>query len=772
MARCDLADWYGKSTATTDRPFQITYLFQRQRPIFEHNTPHKKPALGAILRDTSLLQRLILVLAITLPIALAIWSSWQHHIQTLERANRTAARSVVALEQHVGNVLDIHTLALRQLDALTNGRTVNEISNDVRLRDIVSALTRDFPQISIVGMADANGRIWLHSVRGAASGASVADRDYFLAQKTGTSKGIYISDAFTGRLNGERQFGISLPRFSSTGEFDGIIYTTVPLKYLTQFWEHFTPSQGHLIPLVKSDGTLIIRYPLADPPRRLSPQNPFMVHMRQAPRGLYTAASAFDGVERINAYSQIRNYPLYISFSIETGFVLREWLQQTIAAASIAVFSALLLAALWLAVVRQSYEQRVSTKRWREIAEDLRQEVGRRKDAEEAMRQSQKMEAVGQLAGGIAHDFNNLLAALVGNVQLMHRRIDKGVFDNLPRYLTRVESIISKASAMTQRLLAFSRRQTLAPAALDVKERIAAMRDLISHSVGPSIRVRTVFAPEACKTLCDPNQLDSVLLNLAINARDAMPDGGDLTITVALNVLTVFQARSLQLSGTGYVVVKVKDTGAGMTPETIERAFEPFFTTKPSGQGTGLGLSMVYGFVMQSGGQVKIDSQPGSGTEVAIYLPVYEGEIPSATPVPKAINSDVAKGEVCILLVDDEISVREPLAELLTELGYQVVQAGDGAQGLVILSSNQQVDLLISDVGLPGHMNGRQLADAGRTLRPTLRVLFITGYADKAASADGLAGQNMEVMIKPFGLNEFAIKVSDMTSVQASAEKR
>jgi len=715
------------------------------------------------LRDTSLLQRLILALAMTLPIALATWSIWQHHIQILERANRTAARSVVALEQHAGNVLDIHTLALRQLDALTNGRTVSEISDDVRLKDIVGALPRDFPQISVVGMADANGRIWLHSVRGAASGASVADRDYFLAQKTGASKGIYISDAFTGRLNGERQFGISLPRFSPTGEFDGIIYTTVPLRYLTQFWEHFTPSQGHLIPLVKSDGTLIIRYPLADPPRKLSPQNPFMVHMRHAPRGLYTAASAFDGVERINAYSQIRNYPLYIGFSIETAFVLREWLQQTVVAASMAIFSALLLAALWLAVVRQSHEQRVSTQRWRAIAQDLRQEVGRRKEAEEAMRQSQKMEAVGQLAGGIAHDFNNLLAALVGNVQLMQRRIDKGVFDNLPRYLIRMESIISKASAMTQRLLAFSRRQTLAPAPLDVKERIAAMRDLIAQSVGPSIRVRTVFAQDACKALCDSNQLDSVLLNLAINARDAMPAGGDLTITVTLNVLTALQASALQLLEAGYVVVKVKDTGSGMTLETIERAFEPFFTTKPSGQGTGLGLSMVYGFVTQSGGQVKIDSQVGSGTEVAIYLPVYEGEIPAATQVPKAINTDVAERELCILLVDDEITVREPLAELLVELGYQVMQAGDGARGLAILSSNQRVDLLISDLGLTGQMNGYQLAEAGRNLRPELRVLIITGYADKDVSANDLAGQNMEVMIKPFGLDEFALKVSDMT---------
>lgn len=705
------------------------------------------------------------MLALTAPLLLLSWFCWNQRVQILQEARQTAARSVVALEQHAANMLDVHMLVLRQLDDLTQGKSGQQIIDDVRLSESIASVTREFPQVSVVGVADADGRIWLSSVKGATRGASVSDRDYFLAHKNGVSKGLYVSEAFTGRLNGARQFSISLRRLSASGDFDGIIFATVPLKPFAQFWENFTPSAGYLISLVRYDGALIAHYPLpADAPQRLKPQGPFMTQLKQASRGLYTAVSPADGIERINAYSQVKSYPLYIRSSVETAVVLRDWWRESSRAAFMAVFSAFLLAALWLAVVRQLHEQRVSVTRWREIAEDLKLEVGRRENAEDALRQSQKMEAVGQLAGGIAHDFNNLLAGLLGNLQLMQRRLDQGLVNDLPRYVAAAEAITSKAAAMTQRLLAFSRRQTLESAPLDMKSQIEAMHELITRTVGPSIRVVTVFAPEQCRTLCDPNQFDSALLNLAINARDAMPDGGELTISAKKTHLTDVQAAALQLPAEpAYVVVSVKDSGVGMTPKVIERAFEPFFTTKPSGQGTGLGLSMVYGFVTQSGGQLKIESQPGVGTEMSIYLPAYEGEMAPSTSVLQAADTGQSKNGICILLVDDDIMVRETLAELLLELGYRVVQAGDGAQGLDVLQSSQRVDLLISDVGLPGHMNGRQLADAARKLRPELQVLFITGYADSAASAGGLAGQNMQVMIKPFGLDEFERRVSAMT---------
>ncbi len=695
---------------------------------------------------------------------LVAWYCWNQRVQVLEQARQTAARSAVALEQHAANMLDVHTLILRQLDDLTQGRSGDEINGDARLRQTATSLTRDFQQVSIVGLADADGKIWLSSVPGATKSASIADRDYFLAHKTGAAQGVYISEAFTGRLNGVRQFSISLRRTTPSGAFEGIVFATVPLTYLTQFWDQFTPPPGHLITLLRSDGALIIRHPTADPAPRLNPQDPFMTQLQRAPRGLYTAKSQGDGVERFNAYSQIKSYPLFVSFGVEPAWVLREWRGESLMAAFIAVFSALTLALLWLAVVRQSHDHRVSAARWQAIAEDLKLEVERRKEAEEAMRQSQKMEAVGQLAGGIAHDFNNMLAALVVNIQLMRRRLGQGLHHDLPRYIAAVESIAANAAAMTQRLLAFSRRQTLAPTPLDVKSRIHAMHELITQTVGPAIRFRTALEHAPCNTVCDPHQLDSALLNLSINARDAMPGGGELTISATRTDLTDMQAAALQLPGeVAYILIRVKDSGEGMTAETIQRAFEPFFTTKPTGQGTGLGLSMVYGFVAQSGGQIKISSEPGVGTEVAIYLPAYEGELALPNTASDIKETGQTKSEMCVLLVDDEIAVREPLVELLVELGYTVLQAGDGMEGLGVLKTNPQVNLLISDVGMPGPLNGPQLAAAGRALRPELKVLFITGYADIAASEDVLAVQGMEIMIKPFGLAEFELKVSSMT---------
>lgn len=714
-----------------------------------------------------------MLLALALPFSLVILFCWYQLVQQLDQAKDTAARSVIALEQHAANVLDVHTLVLRQLDDLTRGKSGSQIGNDARLREEVTNLTKDFLQISVVGMADADGRVWLNSVRKATNGFSVADRDYFLAHKNGAAKGLYISEAFTGRINGARQVGMSLRRNTPSGEFDGIIYTTIPLAHFTKFWKDFAPTDGYLIPLIRTDGTLIVRYPSLGSSARLSPEGPFMKHVRQSPRGLFTAASQIDGVERINAYSQIKSYPLYIAYSVGTALVLRDWWRESAMALAIAICLALTLGALWLAVVRQSHEQRVAATRWRRIAGDLEREVARRQQAEEAMRQSQKMEVVGQLAGGIAHDFNNLLAAILSNLQLMHMRIGQNRTEGLLRYVQAAESIVGKASSMTQRLLAFSRRQTLAPSALDVKDRISSMQELIARTVGPAIGVHTQFEPESSITVCDPNQLDSTLLNLAINARDAMPAGGELTIAVARTSLDAAHAPAAGLAPGDYIAISVQDTGTGMSEMVVKRVFEPFFTTKPIGQGTGLGLSMVYGFVMQSGGQVTINSVPGTGTKVTIYLPMYTGALPVAPAAPTPASPQRPAEQACILLVDDQDTVREPLAELLTELGYEVVQAINGAEGLEVLKSSQPIDLLVSDVGLPGHMNGRQLADAGRVLRPSLRVMFITGYAEKSASEGGLLATGMEVMIKPFGLDDFAFKVATMLGkegvVQGSA---
>ena len=396
----------------------------------------------------------------------------------------------------------------------------------------------------------------------------------------------------------------------------------------------------------------------------------------------------------------------------------------------------------------------------------LQTEADEREQVEAALHQAQKMEAVGQLTGGIAHDFNNLLAGISGSLALMTTRIAQGRTAELSRYIEAATRSADRAAALTHRLLAFSRRQTLDPKPTDINGLVRRMEELFRRTVGPGVQVNTTLTDGPWQILCDPNQLESALLNLVINARDAMPDGGHLLIETTNSVLRdrrgTPKRHPLQDVPPGeYLCLSVADTGTGMPQEVIARAFDPFFTTKPLGQGTGLGLSMIYGFTQQSGGYIRLHSDVGQGTTAAIYLPRHLGERTNAiapsesavTQLPDSTNSFV------VLLVEDEGDVRMVMAEVLVDLGCIVLEAEDASSGLRILESSAHVDLLLTDVGLPGGMNGRQLADAARQRRRNLKVLFVTGYAETVASSNGLLGTGMHVMTKPFTLDALSAKV-------------
>jgi PAS domain S-box-containing protein len=390
-------------------------------------------------------------------------------------------------------------------------------------------------------------------------------------------------------------------------------------------------------------------------------------------------------------------------------------------------------------------------------------EVAERTKTEEQLRQAQKMEAVGQLTGGIAHDFNNLLAGIVGSLDLLQRRVEAGRIEGLERYTTTAMTSAQRAAALTQRLLAFARRQPLDPKPVEPNRLLAGMEDLLRRTLGPTIELEMVLAGGLWPTLADPNQLDSALLNLAINARDAMPNGGRLTIETANSFLdeAYAKAHAGEVEPGQYVTICVTDTGAGMSPEVMDKVFEPFFTTKPIGQGTGLGLSMLYGFAKQTGGHVKIYSEEGQGTTFRLYLPRWRGGLqPEAPPSDGASNARSQAGET-VLVVEDEPAIRMLVVETLVDLGYTAVEAGDGPSGLRILDTEERIDLLITDVGLPG-MNGRQLAEAARQMRPALKVLFITGYAHNAAVGNGMLDQGMEILTKPFAVDALAAKIRGM----------
>lgn len=381
--------------------------------------------------------------------------------------------------------------------------------------------------------------------------------------------------------------------------------------------------------------------------------------------------------------------------------------------------------------------------------------------AEDALRQAHKMEAVGQLTGGIAHDFNNLLQGITGSLELMQKRIGQGRTGELDRFVTGAMTAANRAAALTHRLLAFSRRQPLDPKPVKANPLVASMEDLLRRTLGEKIELELLLANDLWLTLCDPNQLESALLNLAINARDAMSEGGRLVIeTCNVNLDTTYIARQHDVRPGEYICIRVTDTGSGMTPETMERAFEPFFTTKPIGQGTGLGLSMIYGFARQSEGHARIESELGHGTTFRLYLPRTTGA-PDDESAPESGKAAAAQASETVLVVEDEPVVRGLVVEQLQDLGYQVIEAVDGPTGLAILQSSRHLDLLVTDMGLPG-LNGRQIADAGRQLRPGLKILFMTGYAENAAQATGFLDPGMALVTKPFTMSVFVTRVREM----------
>ena len=381
--------------------------------------------------------------------------------------------------------------------------------------------------------------------------------------------------------------------------------------------------------------------------------------------------------------------------------------------------------------------------------------------AEEKLRQSQKMEALGQLTGGIAHDFNNMLTGVIGGLEMIQHRMGEGRLGELDRYMDAAMKSAGRAAGLTQRLLAFSRQQSLDPKPLDVNRLLRSLEDLLSRTLGEQVQLRVAINPDACQAISDSNQLENAILNLAINARDAMPGGGQLIIE-ARNVTldAAYASRMLDATAGDYVEISVTDTGQGMDAKTVSKAFEPFFTTKPIGQGTGLGLSMIYGFLRQTGGHASIYSVPGEGTSVKMYLPRAIQPVVAAESRPETHAHAVGAGET-VLVVEDEDSVRMLIVEVLAELGFRALQASNGDGALAHIKSQTPIELLITDVGLPG-MNGRQVAEIARGIRPDLPVLFVTGYAPNAAVRANFLDPGMEMISKPFAMRELGAKVGAM----------
>jgi len=703
----------------------------------------------------------LLAAAVLLPLLVLIAGSaisWrQHH----EEARDRLQRNLSTVYEHALKVFETFEVTARYLDELLADVTdeqirASEADYNARLRSFTDTL----PQLADIWIIDADGHpVVSGTVFPMQRQLDLSDRRYFRVHKNNEVQGVFVDDVVQARARNAqgqpRFFALSRKRIAPNGEFAGVTTISISPDYFTEYYA--TLPQPLVAALIRDDGLLLARYPEPPPQtgRRLVGDGVFMQQLREGRQsGTLTVVSALDGRERTLAYRKLPRIGVYMTAGVDTRDIVMMWLRDV---ARHLIFGIPATAAMiGLAVMALARTRR-------EAATNLllREEIARREASEQTLRQSQKMDAVGRLTGGIAHDFNNLLTAIIGNLDLALRRLEGE--ERIRGWLANCRLAADRAATLVQRLLAFSRQHPLEVKAVDANRLVQGMSDLLGRTIGETVTIETVLAGGLWNAAIDPNQLENAILNLAVNARDAMPNGGRLTIETANCHLDdhYISSADAQIAPGQYVMVAVSDSGVGMTREVINRAFEPFFTTKPVGAGTGLGLSQVYGFAKQSGGHIRIYSEVGEGSTIKLYFPRLAGQ--SEVPVWNAKGPPPAKepgnGTETVLVVEDDAQVNRLAVEALEERGYRVLSARDGANALRLLGDAPPIDLLLTDVVLPGGINGRQLADAVLRLRPAIKLLFMTGYTRNAIIHHGRLDPDIDLLTKPFTADALARKI-------------
>ena len=707
----------------------------------------------------------LVVASIILPVLVFIGGGWLAWRGTLREATADLQSDLAVAQEQATKVLDSDMLLSGRVNDLVGGLSDDAvIAREQELHDRLGAMIAGFPQVTAVIVAGSSGQPLVATSRYPVDrSVNLGDREYFRALRD-SHLPFYIGGIVFGRLTGADVFSVATRRGDDPSRFSGVILVGVSPTYFRDFdRDMFGGGTDFSAALVRDDGTQLASYPEAVRPSGEPVRDELLgdAIARMPEGGLMRGRSAADDIDRLIAYRKLATYPVYIAVERRWDSIVREWRGLMATHLIFGIPATLGLLGLSLLAMRQGRRQSDTLAR-------LQAEVRRREIAEEALRQSQKMEAVGRLTGGIAHDFNNHLTVISSNIELLQRRLPAGSA-SLMRLADAAMTGVQRAATLTHRLLAFSRQQPLEPEALDLGRLVSNISELLRRTLGETIAIETVLPGGLWLTRIDSNQLENALLNLAVNARDAMPEGGKLTIETANAQLDdAYAASHAEVTAGQYVMLAVADTGTGMTPEVISKAFEPFFTTKPLGRGTGLGLSMVYGFVKQSGGHLAIDSEPGQGSTVKIYLPRFIRQEPRRPPVASAATDaqSKAKGET-ILVVEDDEGVRRTAVEALREMGYEVLEAGDAMEGVRLIVDRGGIDLLFTDVGLPGGVNGRALADAARSARPGMRVLFTTGYTRNAVLKNGTLDHGVHFIAKPFNLAALAAKVREVLEAPA-----
>ncbi len=704
-------------------------------------------------RDAALrLLKTMLVASIFFPVAFFVYASWLNYQNAFARADEQLASSLNILSEQASKVFQSVDLTFAGVDAVLGDLDDDQIKASAQtLHFQLTKLEKALAAVDGILVVDKSGHTLVSSaVFPIPSDAGVADRDYYLAQ-VDRDAGTYVGQILQPRVRKEPFFAISRRRPARNGEFNGVIMVSVVPKVFSDFYNELGRDTSASFSLARSDGAILARHP--DPPggvTHFGPNSGFMLNITNTPQGgIVTSNNSVDGVQRRIAYRKLGYSNLYVSDGLETRTILANWMRLM---ASHLIFGVPATTFLFILVLL--------TKR---RTQAFYAEAERREMAEQALRQSQKMEAVGQLTGGVAHDFNNLLTIIIGNLGIAKRGV---VEARAERALNNALVGAERAAQLTQRLLAFSRRQPLNPRVLDANKLIVSISDLLARTLGEDIELETIGGAGLWSVEVDASELESTLLNLALNARDAMPEGGKLTIETSNAYLDEEYCRQHDGVIRGqYVLIAVTDSGAGMSTETIDRAFEPFFTTKEAGKGTGLGLSQVYGFMKQSDGHVKIYSEPGEGTTIKLYLPRREGD-EAAISEEDSEGSDRGRGET-ILVVEDDDGVRQYAAEILRDLNYQVIEAKNSATALRLLDADKKFDLLLTDVVLPGK-NGRELANEVEKRRPEAKIIFMTGYSRNAIVHHGRLDAGTELIPKPLIERVMARKIRQVLDSRPS----
>ena len=659
------------------------------------------------------------------------------------------ARTIEGIDLTVSGIAEQIPLENRR-----NPEAFSRLRTDRQVYEILKAKASSLPQMEALSLIAADGTLVNFTRQFPAPVLDLSQRDYYLALKDADPGHAYLSRPTQSLVTREWTLYVARRVNDPDGGLAGLVVGVIRLSYFEQFYRslHVTPGSG--FSLWWRDGMLLARFP-PTPDRLGTVATDPVIDSQLSQSGIAatTLKSSIDGEDRILSVQQLRNYPLVVAVSRTRGEILARWESQAVVIAAAGLVSAVALALMLWAMARQFLAYETANR----ALGERRQAVEARDEAEQHVRQLQKMEALGQLTGGVAHDFNNLLQAVRSSLHMLEAGGDLRGAESR-RALEVASQAVDRGATLTQHLLAFARRQRLAPAPVDLGAQVAGMATLMERTLGGAIRIRIDRDADVPPALVDPHQFDIALLNLAINARDAMPDGGTLTIAVtSLQVGVACEGVSPTLAPGGYVAVTVRDSGVGMPAHVLARACDPFFTTKPVGQGSGLGLSMVHGLTAQSGGGIRLESHPGLGTAVTLYLPhAPEGSrAESKVDIPGSPSASagtdplpVPSAAVRILLVEDDALVRMANAAVLDEAGLMVSEAASGEEALALLEADGNIGVLVTDFAMPG-MTGADLTRLVRHHRPGLPVLIVTGYAEKAVLQDLGREPGIRILSKP-----------------------